>query len=331
MRALLSTVSMLLVLVLALPTTTSAVQEGQRQAPASAPSDSHDIRLARARDLINAYRGDASLLDRARVDLEEILRQNPSFAPAYREFARYFIKRGHINYLRFAPGSLELAEESLKKAITIDPDYADAYVLFGHLYRLMDRPEEAKLALKKAEAIGTSLPWLHLNWADILLDEGRNDEAAQKYRTVINSKTRNKSAMTAAFEGLTRYYESIGNLDGADEIYRKKIAYEPDSAWNHGNYAEFLLCVRDNFDAAIQRARDALDRMNYGAGRYFLAAALYRKWAHFVVVEKDREGGARYFKEAQSIYPNVWQIVANTQNCPSVRIVQQALRTGLPQ
>lgn len=274
--------------------------------------------------LLDEYRGDTSALETAGAELDEVLREYPRHAPAYREKARYFIMRGHISSLRFQPGSLEAADSSIKKAIEINPNYAEAFVLRGHLYRLMDRHQDAVGALERAEKLGTTDPWLQNNWADLLIDEGKYDAAAERYRKVSDSKTQNKKAMGSAYEGLIRYYTRVENLDQADEIYRKKIDLEPNAAWGYGNYAQFLLCQRDDYENSITRSRQALNIMNYGVGRYWLAAALYRKWAQHAITGAV-DDGRQYYLEAQAIYPDPNEIVANAKTCPPLRFVAQAL------
>lgn len=288
-------------------------------APQSGPQ------LTQAIELLDSYGGEGSRLERARAILEEIVEKDPNNAPAHREFARYHIMRGYINYLNFRPGSLETAEASLKKALEIDPGYAEAYVLAGHLYRIMKRPTEAKTALATADALGTRDPWLQNNWADILIDEGKYEEAAQRYQNVIASGTTNRKTMVAAFEGLTRYYIGIGHLDEADSIHKKKIAYDPESAWNYGNYANFLLCRRDDYEAALDQAHRALRIMNYGAGRYTLASGLYRKWAD-QIIKGETIDAQKSFADAAAIVPgSPSNIVASTcGNGPPLEAVNNA-------
>jgi Tfp pilus assembly protein PilF len=299
----------------------NSVAAAQAGAAMHAP---YRTKFTHAVQLLDEYKGDTSALEEARVELDEVLTANPRYAPAYREKARYLIMRGHINSLRFQPGSLEAADALLSKSIEISPRYAGAFVLRGHLYRLMDRRQEAVSALEKAEKLGTTDPWLQNNWADLLIDEGRYEAAAQRYRRVVDSKTTDKKAMGAAYEGLERYYVSVGKLDQADKIYRLNIEREPEAAWNHGNYAQFLLCERDDYENSIIRSRQALSIMNYGVARYWLASALYRKWAQSVLVGKSEDGRA-YFLEAQALFPDPTQIARNLSNCPPLEFVAKAL------
>lgn len=277
----------------------------------------------RAVRLLDEYRGDTAVLEAARVELDGVLADNPRYAPAYREKARYFIMRGYINSRRFKPGSLEAADSVLRKAIEIDPDYAEAFVLRGHLYRMMNRHQDAVRALEMAGKIGTDDPWLQSNWADLLIDEGNYEAAAQRYRKVLDSGTQNKKVLASAYDGLIEYYLGRGMLDEADKMHRQAIAFEPESAWNYGNYAHFLLCRKDDYEGSIARSRQALSIMNYGVGRYWLASALYRKWAASTMpgAELDMQS----YLEAQSLYDDPYEVGAQSSTCPPLRFVAQAL------
>lgn len=250
--------------------------------------------------LLDSYRGDTSSLETARIELLDILKENPRYAPAHREMARYFIKRGTVRNFEFAPGSLEAADSAIKSAIEIDPNFAEAFVLRGHLYRLMKRHSEARAALEKADTLNTNDPWLQNNWADLLIDEGKYADAAQRYEGVINRKTVDRNATAAAFQGLTILYRRLGSLDKEDETHRKLILFGPDSAWVYGNYGAFLLCVRDDAEAAIVQFRKALEKMNYGVARIGLAASLYRKLAEDSIKSQNESGRAQ-LKEALSL------------------------------
>lgn len=235
--------------------------------------------LDAARALLDGYRGNGRDLEAARVKLDAILQKDSRNAAAHREYARYFIMGGHVKYDSFQSGSLQAAENSIKKALEINPNFAEAYVLAGHLYLLMQRVNDAFAALTKAEAIGTSDPWLDNNWGDVLLAVGQYDNAVRRYEKVVNSGTPNRKAMTKALSGLVEVPNRLDEFDAADTAYQKLLAYDPNNAWEHGNYAHFLLCRRDDYDAALTEIRRALKIMNYGAGKETLAAALSRRWA----------------------------------------------------
>jgi len=193
MRVLRTVLVCLVVALVAVPRTVGA-----------ADRESNDTRLQRAFEILNEYRGNDALLEAARSELETILKDDPAYAPAYREMARYFIMRGYGGQHGSGRDHLLAAEKALTRALAIDPAYADAYVLFGRLYYLMGRLEDAKDALNRATEIGTDSPWLDLNWADVLFAEGRTDEANSRYRSVLNSGTDNYKAIRSARRGLVR-------------------------------------------------------------------------------------------------------------------------------
>lgn len=265
-------------------------------------NDGYSARMERATALLDSYRGDGTILEEARLELDVILARNPDFAPAHREYARYYIMAGHISGRNFVPGALEAADVSLRRAMEIDPNYAAAYVLGGHLYYLQGKPQQAKAALDRAEKLGSTDPWLYLNRADILENEGDLETAEAIYRQVLASGSTNAKVMESAYSGLIGYYRAYHRDGDADRTYRELIAYAPDVAWSHGSYATFLLCRMDQPAAAVERFRIALDKMNYGIARAGLAAALYREWA-FQAVEGESAVAAALLEEAQSIRP----------------------------
>ncbi|WP_143014698.1 tetratricopeptide repeat protein [Pseudoxanthomonas sp. CF125] len=245
-------------------------------APAGAPASS-EARLQRAESLLDAWEGQGEGKDDAKAELDRVLRDDPRSANAYRLYARYYLIDGHISGDSFRAGTLEAADQALGKALEIAPDYARAFVLQGHVYRLMGKPAQATAALQKADRLGTDDPWLHLNWAELLMDENRHEEAVARYRKVLADN--DPRINTAAREGLIRYYKRTKRLDDAEGVYRADVAARPTSAWAHGNYASFLLCWRGDADAAIVEATKARELMDYGIARLTLAGALYRKWA----------------------------------------------------
>lgn len=270
--------------------------------------------------LLDKYDGAASFLDSAHRELEFVINNNKNYAPAYREMARYFIMKGHISNGRFQPGSLESADNFLQKAININPDYAEAFVLQGHLYRLMMRHKDGLSALEKAEKLGTNDPWLHSNWADILMNQGKLEEAILRYKKAINSKIKNEKIANHAYYSIATCYKYLKNLEKAEEIYKKQIEINPDAAWSYGNYAYFLLCEKDDYEEAIIRYRQARRIMDYGSARYWLAAALYRKWAEGVINGHPEE---KYFIEAKGLHLEPHEIP--TTSCESLKKVSTAL------
>ncbi len=278
-----------------------------------------------ARVLLDSWRGQGEVLSKAYQLLTNVTQADRNYAPAYREFGRLYIMSGLINGDNFHPESLERSEAAILKSIEVEPGYADAYVLLGHLYTNMRRYADASAALTKGEKIGTNSPWLHLNWADLLVKQGDHERAFQRYLAVANSKTENKKAMSSAIEGVIGYYVGTGQLEQAEEWYKKSVAYEPSTAWGWGNYASFQLFSRGNFEGAINNAEKALSIMNYGMGRYILACALYAKWAAALEKDGNVAQAQPIYDRAYQIYPDVDKVIEETKMYPKTKYVATKL------
>ena len=285
--------------------------------------------FSKARDLLNSWRGQREKLKEADVLLRRILGKDETFAPAYRELGRLYIMAGYINYDNVKKGSLNPAEKSILKSIEIEPDYADSYVLLGHLYTIMKRYKNAESALVKAESIGTNIPWLHLNWADLLIEQQKYQEAMKRYQYIVETGSSNKKAYTSALSGVTTIYSYMGQYDKANEGHKKEIEYEPENAWKLGNYASFLLFDYDNVDGAIENGRKAISIMNYGMGRFTLACALYTKWAQLLNDPDRKDEASQYFGDAWSLYPYPEEVIEKTSKYKYTKITAIELQKWL--
>jgi tetratricopeptide (TPR) repeat protein len=281
--------------------------------------------VLKARELLDSTSGPEGKLKKADDLLRVVLEKSPRFAPALREYGRLYIMSGQVNSNNFRPGGVSPAEASILKSIAIEPNYADSYVLLGHLYTNMNRDAEAQIALETAEKIGTKNPWLNLNWADLLVKRQQYTEAIPRYQIVVDRKSKTKSIHSSALFGLAMTYWHLNQFDKAKEMHKKVIAYDPNNAWNWSNYASFLLYSFNEPDAAIFNARKALTIKDYDAARFILACALYTKWANLQQTNKLKNDAQKYFDEAISLYPNLEDVVANTEQFSSTKITASEL------
>lgn len=269
-------------------------------------------KFSEARDILSSWGGERNKLINADKLLREILTEDPKYAPAYREYGRLYIMAGYIKNQDFKKGSLSPSEKAILQSITIEPNYADSFVLLGHLYTKMRKYTEAEKALTKAEKIGTNIPWLDLNWADLLNRQGKYQKALVRYKKVIKEKTTNKKAYSRALRGITEYYEKVGDKDKIKESYLKRIEFDPMAAWTRGNYSSFLLFYYGDTDEAIKQGEKAIEIMDYGIGRFTLACALYTKWAQLSNSSSNNNKAEKYFKRAKDIYPNIEEVIKKT-------------------
>ncbi|WP_092386644.1 tetratricopeptide repeat protein [Halopseudomonas salegens] len=249
--------------------------------------------------LLDSWGGEPSVLYAAKVKLEGILRVAPDFAPAHRQLARYHILTGFIDGTRYEPSALAAAEGSLDEALRLDSESAETHVVAGNLYFLQNRLADAAAALAKAKEIGTDDPWLAIHTADVLIAQDQHAEAAVLYQSVVDSGTDNARAVSLAMDGLILYYHGLGQYQTVESIYLQQIANRPEAAWAYGNYGGFLLCTKDDAEAAIAHFRLALGLTQYDIARNGLAAALYRQ---SVMVEgNQRENADELIAEARSL------------------------------
>jgi tetratricopeptide (TPR) repeat protein len=153
-------------------------------------------------------------------------------------------------------------------------------------------------------------------------------EAAEKYQIILNSGTDNKNTLSVAYEGMIKFNRSNGNLEAVQELYEDQIALEPSNAWPYGNYADFLLFTLGDYERAIEYASKALEHMNYGAGRFTLAAALCVKWAS-VVEQNGPDSATIYLDQAYSVYPDLGRVFETTARYRATSFTQSAVEKYL--
>jgi len=282
-----------------------------------------------AREIMNSWGGQGEKLQAVDNLLGEILQKDDKYAPAYREYGRLFIAAGYINYENYREGSLSPSESSILKSIEIEPAYADSYVLLGHLYTKMKRYDDARAALVRAEEIGTEIPWLQLNWADLLKKQGKYAEAMQRYQYIVTKGTENRKAYANALKGVTAIHSYMKDYDRANEGYKKQIEFSPNDGWTWGNYSSFLLFTYGDVNEAIEKGQKALNIMNYGMGRFILGCALYTKWAILKENPSNSVQAQSYFDQAWSIYPYPEKVIEETRKYQYTTITAVALEKWL--
>lgn len=267
--------------------------------------------------------GDSNLLEAARVEIERVLEQHPDSAEAHRRYARYHINEAMVTSAEFEPKGLARAAQALDRALELDPQAADTHLMRAEVFRLQRRLEDAKAALRRAEALGEDSAWVHLEWADLLFDEDKPEEALARCRAVEKAgRSFRDAADRCAIAPLWR----LGRYDEVDRIYRAILARDPESAWAHGNYARFLLCGRRDAEAAAEWAARALSLMNYGHARGTLAAALYRHWAELVNAGKSKEADAVWARAVATAPGDPVAYVSSACDSGSLMPVLRAMR-----
>lgn len=216
-------------------------------------------------------------LDEARHLLETLLAGDPKFADGYVELARIALKTHD------EPASLHQAEGLISSALQLSPNSANAKVLLGYVYAHQRQFERAEALFTEVSRSRTDNLWLWSNWGDLLMMEGRPDEAALKYRQGIAHPVTHDTYDRARNYAYMRLIELLAQRNEPDQIealYKQRVAdYGPGSCYS-ADYTRFLLEVRGDVQGAIDLARRALDQnCDDSVSRELLGAAEYMRWA----------------------------------------------------
>ena len=231
--------------------------------------------LGRAITLIDS--GSEAELNEAKAILEGLIGQNPQFDAGYVELARIAMKSN------WSEEGLHQAESLLASALQIRPDSADAKILLGYVYSHQKRFAKAEALFADAAASNPRNLWLWENWGELLVMEGKPDQAIAKYREAIAHQMphgTNDRARAEAYTHLLALLEQRKDLDAMEALYKQRVAEFGPGACYSADYARFLLQVRGDTQGAIDMARGALNLNCADSGaRQILGLAEYVKWA----------------------------------------------------
>jgi Tfp pilus assembly protein PilF len=122
---------------------------------------------------------------------------------------------------RAQPTALELegAKTGLDEILTADSRNADALQLLGLIYAAMRRNTEAEAMYRQSLAARPEQPHVHHNLGNLLLSEGRVDEAIAAQREAL----RLKRNYLAAHLNLALALYKKGDLKAAEKTYRNAL------------------------------------------------------------------------------------------------------------
>lgn len=236
--------------------------------------------------------------DSAKGNLDTVIKEDPKNAQAYLELARIVMKGDYAASESNAYAGLDEAERLIKVALRIDPSYANSYVLFGYVMAVQKRTDEAIIAFKKAQQIGTDNMWLYYNWGLALENANRNDEAIKKYQEGTTLKPAFETAMQRSnnraipmiYRNQMRLLEKRKDYAAMDILYQKRLA-ALDETCQIAAYAKFKLYKMGDYESAIQKGTQAQERNCRAGARELLAAAYLTKWAldPSKISQKERE------------------------------------------
>ena len=264
---------------------------------------------------LTIWAGRTELLEDSSAALKEVLDTNPEFAPAYVQTARLYSRLGMLPGGKVSDEALQVMEKILQAALQIEPDYDYAYAQLVYTYRKMENLDEAERFLSLAEATGTKYPLLQHEKAKLLLARGKLTEAIAVAKTGYEKYQHQPDIALAYVETVIACARKLDNgEDLPDTWYEIAIELKPDMAWPLGNYASFLFYVRSDYALAAEYAEKALEIMDYGMGRFILAAAYYGMWAELDERPGKKDEALAYFQKALSLYPDTGDHLKKFQN-----------------
>ncbi|MDQ3511802.1 MAG: hypothetical protein M3414_09030 [Pseudomonadota bacterium] len=281
--------------------------------------------LARAQTGLEEWGGDSIRLESARVEIERVLETHPDSAEAHRRYAQYLLRDAMHNSASYDADGLARAEKSLDRALELDPHDTTAASIRAHVYSLQKRLVEARRELERLDAQGLDSEGLHWNLAELLMNEGKPEEALARCERV---RKLGSALMDSADRCALWPLRVLGRLDEVDRLHRAIVERAPTSAWSHGNRASFQLCARRESKAAVESASRAIALMDYPLGRLTLAAALYFRWAELANKGKLDEADAVWMQAAATMEGDPAGLVVAACHTGLARPVLKALRDG---
>ncbi len=208
----------------------------------------------------------------------KILATNPDFVPAMSAVSTLQVQQGN------ARGAISEVREQLQKS----PDNAHYMVLLaGLIHTHGPSPDEALALLATARETSPDIPRIYSMTANILMQQGRLDEAIESYQAMIEKHP----DMLEGHIALGTLKDQAGNTTGAMKAYSKALEIQPGFAPAANNLA-WLIAKSEKPDlgealrlALIAKAAlpedpmvsDTLGYIHYRRGSYQLAMTQFNQ------------------------------------------------------
>lgn len=256
--------------------------------------DGPSASLAKAVQLID--QGHQAELESARTLLERLLLQDGKMTAAYIEMARVSMKTN------WGPEGLLQARRYLDSALSTDATNVNALILRGYVSAHQGHYKDAEADFLSASRSNPPNLWLWSNWGELLVMQGKTDEAIKMYLKAVTHPPTHDTydrARADAFENLIALYGKKRDLDALEKMHQNRVRDFGDVGCYVVSYALFEIQERDAPDVAIDLLKDAIqsDCEGYSA-KEALGLAYYLKWSR--ASEPDRMA---YMNRARVYFP----------------------------
>jgi len=263
----------------------------------------------------------------AKIKMEENIILDPAFLDSYLELARSYMK------LNWNETGLRQAENVLQRALESNDKFANAHVIMGYVYTHTNRYNLAEAAFKTAEKLGTDNLWLYANWGELMLAQG-NEKAALEFYSKATARPRkldrNDRPLLASYKSTINILFKQKNWKKVDETYQVLLNNFQDKECVKYEYSRFLLFNKQDYEKAMQVAKDSLHLKCYKPEQIkTLIAAIYlAKWAN--VPDKNSENAKELKRNAKTLqldHVKMFYFLAQSNN--SKKIIEELEKTGL--
>jgi tetratricopeptide (TPR) repeat protein len=214
---------------------------------------------------------------RARSILERAIARDPKQDAAYIELARVAMKSN------WGPEGLHQAESFLASARQINPDNPNAKILLGYVLANQGHYQKAQVLFEEAASVEPKNLWLWTNWGQMLVMQGKQELAVQKYREGLARPRTHDTydrARLMAYQHLLALLEKRDDVDGIGQLLEQRMTEFGTGGCYATDFARFLLQRRGETERAIKLAQIATNSKCSGEeARRVLGLGYYVSWA----------------------------------------------------
>ncbi len=279
--------------------------------------DDPEQRIRIASRLTKAYTGDQRVLQYAYQIIEKQGRETPERESVAMAMAEWLLTKGYRrteNYIEKYDPTFSSAAEKVLDAI--NPTDSSRDQIFSNKFSIAlsdDDHYKAEVLLKNAEAGNVSPLTVSMAKAKMMW---LKDDYTSVVAIITAAAENDPSLLGDAL--LIGAYDRLGRTDMLGAYLKMLVDKNPTSAWNQGNYAEFLLRRMNDIDGAIKYGDEALRLMKYPIAQNITALAYLMKASN--LERSNVLDSKKYVRRAESIGFDDTFILENCENyCVNIR------------
>jgi type IV pilus assembly protein PilF len=146
-------------------------------------------------------------------------------------------------------GKLELALENLQKALEYDSNYVDAHTVIGALYEHLGKTKDAGEHYARAAELAPKSGAANNNYGQFLCAAGHYDEAQKYFLRAMDDPFYKAPDVLYTNAGTCLVEHGGGNLDQAENDFRKALESNPNNALALYEMAKLMYAKNDFFRA----------------------------------------------------------------------------------